>query len=90
MGSAQLGTDVVQGSAQPFFQHGVIVGHREDVLDGHPALQRPREQMGEMLAPGCKNLRAKKSTGGRFRVNVQQSAKPGNLPFGATAHLLTS
>ena len=60
----------------PFFQRRVIVGRLEHLFDGHPVLQRPSEQMGEMLALRCKHFRAEKSTGSGFRVNVQQSLVP--------------
>jgi hypothetical protein len=54
----------------------VIVGHPEHLLDGHPVLQCPRKQMGQMFASWCKHFRAEKSTGGRFCVNVHQSLVP--------------
>ena len=70
----QIHTQVAQGGAQALLDHWVIERHLQRRLHIHAGLQRPGQQMRQMLAPRRDHLGAEQTARGAFAINAQQTA----------------
>src|SRR5690348_2478068 len=63
--------EVAQRRAQSFFHYGVVEGHFEHLRHRHSGLQRPGEQVADVLGVGAHHLGAEEASVRRIRVDAK-------------------
>jgi hypothetical protein len=72
--TGQFGLQLEQRILQGLLDDRVIEGHFEGALDGHPVLDGPADQVGEVLAAGTYNGGAEKAVAAAIGVEAEHAA----------------